>query len=316
MKDKALEAFAQENGLRYDEATAAAFGYYSGYHVCLMSSQNNNIYEIIFSVNRGGAVPTKEELNALTKSSKKISNCQAKQGAVTVVAKPNGWSKKKTLENTKQAMDDTVAYLRQNGYADCCQRCGQETQTDTYLINGAYMHLCPECCGVLSAQNSQQQYEETQKPENVVGGVVGAFLGSLLGVLVMVLLDQLGYVAALSGIVLAICTLKGYEMLGGKLTKKGIVISVVVMIIMVYFGNRITWAIAVYQELKDYYDVTFFDCFRAMSDLLELFEVQSNYIGSMVMQYVFAALGAVPSIIAAGKEKKLKGTVHQLGRGE
>ena len=41
------------------------------------------------------------------------------------------------------------------------------------------------------------------KPENVLAGVVGALLGCLLGVGCIVLLGQLGYVAALSGIVLA-----------------------------------------------------------------------------------------------------------------
>lgn len=60
----------------------------------------------------------------------------------------------------------------------------------------------------------QNQQAELGKKENVVAGVVGALLGSLLGVACIVLLGQLGYVAAVSGIVMAICTMKGYELLG------------------------------------------------------------------------------------------------------
>lgn len=40
------------------------------------------------------------------------------------------------------------------------------------------------------------------KKENLVGGVVGALIGSLLGVASIVLLSQLGYVAAISGVIM------------------------------------------------------------------------------------------------------------------
>lgn len=46
------------------------------------------------------------------------------------------------------------------------------------------------------------------KPENIVGGIVGALLGSLLGVLCIVVLGQAGYVAALSGVIMAVGVLK------------------------------------------------------------------------------------------------------------
>ena len=60
-----------------------------------------------------------------------------------------------------------------------------------------------------------------------MGGVVGALIGSLLGAASIILLSQLGYVAAISGVIMAVCALKGYELLGGKLTKKGVIISAV-----------------------------------------------------------------------------------------
>ena len=58
-------------------------------------------------------------------------------------------------------------------------------------------------------------------------GIVGALIGSLIGAVVIVIVGQLGYVAAVSGLVMAICTLKGYEMLGKKLGTPGIIISCV-----------------------------------------------------------------------------------------
>ena len=52
---------------------------------------------------------------------------------------------------------------------------------------------------------------EEKKRENVPAGIVGAFLGSLIGVACAVLIGQLGYVASISGLVMAVCALKGYE---------------------------------------------------------------------------------------------------------
>ncbi len=51
-------------------------------------------------------------------------------------------------------------------------------------------------------------HEQNQKKENWLAGIVGAFIGSLIGVGVIILLGQLGYVAALSGIAMAVCALK------------------------------------------------------------------------------------------------------------
>lgn len=52
--------------------------------------------------------------------------------------------------------------------------------------------------------------QRKKRPENVVAGVVGAFLGTLLGVVCTVVIGQLGYVASVSGLIMAVGALKGY----------------------------------------------------------------------------------------------------------
>lgn len=314
--DKMLQSLAQDTGLRYDEKADAVFGVYGGYHVCVSpQNDNRNFFVASFSVGHGGIAPDKEAFKPLVKSCRQIARCDVQQYGVTVTAKPNGWSRKKSMANAKTALEETVAYLRRDGYADCCQSCGHELPSASYMVNGAYKHLCSQCGESLNMQAAQMQYQEQQKSENVIGGVVGAFLGSLLGVLVMVILDRLGYVAALSGIVLAICSLKGYELLGGKIGKLGTVLSILIMLVMVYIGNRVTWAITAVTELGDYWGINFFDCFRYLPDILEMAgeEARNSYIGSLVLQYLFVALGAVPTLISSGKNRKLKNAVLRLG---
>ena len=141
-----------------------------------------------------------------------------------------------------------------------------------------------------------------EKKENVIGGIIGAFLGSLIGVAVIVLLDQLGYVAAVSGIVMGFCALKGYELLGGKLSKLGVVISVIIVIVMIWVGTRASWALALQKEI--YTEESFFTVFRhfdlAMDSLKAAgADLSMDFMKSLLMQYGFAALGAVSIVFRA-----------------
>ncbi len=152
--------------------------------------------------------------------------------------------------------------------------------------------------------------EKKQKKENIVAGIVGALIGSLLGVLCIVILGQLGYVAALSGLVMAICTLKGYEMLGGKLSTKGIVISIVLMIVMTYVGNQLDWTIIVMRELG----TDFLYSFQLVPVLVDQLAIEpSSYWGGLALVYVFAALGAVPTVRNVIKSQKNEGQMFRIG---
>ena len=60
---------------------------------------------------------------------------------------------------------------------------------------------------------------EVKAPENMVLGILGAIVGALIGGASIIGLSQLGYIASISGLILAFCTLKGYELLS-KLGRK------------------------------------------------------------------------------------------------
>lgn len=139
---------------------------------------------------------------------------------------------------------------------------------------------------------------EGKKKENIVAGTVGAFLGSLLGVVCIVAVGQLGYVAAISGVVMAVCALKGYEMLGGGLSKKGAVIASVLVLAMTCFANRLDWAITVAGAL----DVGLVDAFGLIGILLDKGAIEGGaYWGNLIMLYLFTLMGAVPTIISGLK---------------
>ena len=132
---------------------------------------------------------------------------------------------------------------------------------------------------------------------------------SVSGVGCIVLLGQLGYVAALSGIVLAVCTLKGYELLGGRLSTKGIVIACVLMLAMTYVGYRLDWAITV----AKYFEASLTDSYRAIPYLIDEEILDGGvYTGELIKLYAFTLIGAIPTIISSVKNRKMAKVTYRM----
>ncbi|WP_191396314.1 hypothetical protein [Flavonifractor sp. An306] len=141
-----------------------------------------------------------------------------------------------------------------------------------------------------------EEKEREKRRESLVAGLVGAFLGSLLGMACIIVVSQLGYVASLCGVVMAVCTLKGYELLGGALSRKGAAAAGIITVVMTYVAYQIDCAIQVAVAAE----VDVFLAFRNMGMLLKEGYLDTGaYWGGLVLLYLFTLLGAAPLIIAA-----------------
>ena len=125
---------------------------------------------------------------------------------------------------------------------------------------------------------------------NLILGTIGALVGSLLGVFAIVALGQIGYVAVVSGIVMGFGTFVGYAKLGGGMDLKGIIISVLIMIVMIYVANRINWALFIIKVVPN---ISFSKAFSGLGTVIkQSSEVASKYYQSLVTDYIFCAIGA------------------------
>lgn len=192
-----------------------------------------------------------------------------------------------------------------------CPKCGKEVHDSAFMCEYCGQPVKQEgVTPVAPAAPAQPVYAAPvvpEKKENVVAGVVGAVLGALIGAAAIILLSLAGYVAAISGIILAVCTFKGYELLGGKLSKKGIIISLILVLITPFVADWISWGIVIYQEFSSVYDITIADAIGAVGPFLQEGAIEkSAYTTNLLMLYGFTALGAFSSVRSHLKSMKKK----------
>lgn len=142
--------------------------------------------------------------------------------------------------------------------------------------------------------------ELEEKQEQCLSGAIGAILGGILGGAVIVLIGQMGLISAISGVALSFCTLKGYELLGGKLSKRGMLVSIAVMLLVPYLADRVSWALVIVEE----WGWLFGDAFLYVHEVVGELELQADYWKDLLLIYVFTALGAFSIFQQTFKTKK------------
>lgn len=304
------EELAQNTNLRFDETNGVLYGQRSEYSLLVYAPNESYPYQLLvtLSAKRTSGPLSKAECKAFVKSSKPVASLNQKENILTMSVRASN-SQNKLRDNLNEALKALTDFLRTNGFTNCCQLCGQTLETDPCAVHNSYMHLCPDCFTSVSQNETLALQQKAQTKENLIGGIVGALLGTLLGVASIILLSQLGYIAALSGVIMAVCTLKGYELLGGKLSKKGLIICIVLMILMTYVGDRMDWAIMVMRELE----TDFAAAYQFIPELLsaEIIEPVA-YWGNLVLVYLFVILGAFPTIRNSLKTQSSAGRICRI----
>ena len=142
-----------------------------------------------------------------------------------------------------------------------------------------------------------------EKKEKVFLGLLGAFLFSLAGAVVWVILDMIGFIAALSGLVGVFCAIQGYRIFAGKLSKKGIIFSVIIaflVLVLAWYGC-LAWDVM--KASQEWYasgeieaPFTYGQAFSVAFLLLTDMQVLKSYGLSLLLGLGFAILGSIGTI--------------------
>lgn len=141
---------------------------------------------------------------------------------------------------------------------------------------------------------------------NIIMGTIGALIGAAIGAALFTVVMSLGYYSSLVGLVISVLTTMGYKKLGKVLDFKGMVICVIIMLAAVYVGVRFGYAYVIAKAWEE----NIFTAFGETTEVLDMFDMMGDFAQSMVMGYVFTALGAVGTLVNGYREyagiKKVK----------
>lgn len=242
---------------------------------------------------------------------KQIQLLNVDNNSITVVS-TRTFLAKKIPAHLNNAIMPIIDFLSNSGYVSGCMQCGtQQAQIDCYNINGTHRYLCGECAEKIEGGLIDRKQEIQSNKSNLVPGIVGALLGSLVGCVVYFLVWQLGYIAAIAGLITAVCTFKGYEMFAGVVDKKGVFACIVVILFSVYFANQLVWTYDAFKALKEY-DISFFDCFRSINEIIADAELTGQYYGNLAMAYFMTILGCFKTVMAVFNSSTGSYTVKKM----
>lgn len=150
--------------------------------------------------------------------------------------------------------------------------------------------------------------------ENVLAGVVGAFLFSLVGGALWFVLYQIGYLAAISGLVGVICAIKGYSFFSKKESTKGVVISAIMAVLVLV----IAWYLCIGTDVLEVYQIwhaegmidyvpTYFEVVRMIPYFFaEDTSILTAYLADLAIGLLLSGLGIAQYFVSRNKREKLQ----------
>lgn len=299
---KKIDVFNQI-GFTVDKKNNVAYGNVGAYKFIVNFLPQQRQYSIVATLKREGEDVLGPYLEGLPKAS--WLNWTHYQNNTLMINIKN--ENKLEVSDIEVLMRDISTFAQQNGYVQCCRHCGNEIPVDACLISGNADLACTSCIAQFASQ------QPPIKEVNLPLGIVGAVVGSLIGVVMWVVIYEIGFIAGITGFVMAVCCFKGYEMLGGRIDKKGIWICIAIAVIMLAAAEMITLGLEIHTSFSEYYEMSLSESFRLIPYMLEEGEITAAVIEDLLFGYVFMAAASFSYIKSVHRQVSTEGVVERLG---
>lgn len=300
-----LKKLAQENGMKV--AKGVAYGSLQGFAATM--SEGAGFKQIVFttkfadSAQQDALLKVVNEANVSATYRVQTLNIAADGVQIVFLDNPG------TMKKIRSFLDWFIPLLRQADAtaANICTECGCDITAGRWvLINGAAFHLHDACAEKVKRDiSTTEQAEKEQRTGSYGMGALGAFLGAAVGAIVWALVLNMGYVAALVGLLIGWLAEKGYTLLKGKQGKGKVVILIAAIVFGVALGTLTADFITIMGEINsgELVGVTHGDIPALIFYLLS---VDSEYLTATLanvgMGLLFAGLGVFSLLRKAGAE--------------
>ncbi|SFD12648.1 hypothetical protein [Ruminococcus albus] len=132
--------------------------------------------------------------------------------------------------------------------------------------------------------------------DNKITGIIGALIGAALGVGIWCLFGLLGRIAFIGGIAIFLGSFGGYYLLGKGMSKTGLIISAVIIVISVYIATRLNWSIALWKETG----ISVSECYKILPKLLKKLGERGSFYKELFIGYLITLGGGFLALMKLG----------------
>ena len=273
----------------------SACGMYKGYYLTVHMNQGFLIrinYKLAENMDLNGFKNRAYGvMNQLRVAEKKVSATNVMDHVIEVKLMPANLAKN-TIAMIDSVTNHLIGFLQAEGANTGCQLCGAEYDVSSYDVNGAPHFLCSTCAQQSMNQMEAERQSRLSVKSNLPLGIIGALIGSLPGVALWIIMLQGHWIAGVAGMIIFLGAMKGYDMLGKNVDRKGVVVCALITVVMVFLANDFALRLSYILQ----YDTSFEYVNRRWSRILEEGDNMSIYIGNLAMGYFLSAIGLVGTI--------------------
>lgn len=314
---KSLEHFSKKHNFTWDANANLLYGSWQGYYFTIVQNPSGRpTHTIMLSVGQPDGRPSpalSAILGNLQPDYKYLTDFSTDGYQVKVSFQCRFAPQVKTyIQQMEEFIDALCMSLQSANLVNCCQKCGSPEGVSSCLANSNPLLLCQNCREIATQQIAQKAGEMKKRRGNFLSGAVGAILGSLLGVAAWVLVYRLGYIAAIVGLIMIVCTFKEFSLFGGKLNLPGILFCTVLSAAMLYVGEQVAIAWEIYDIFRTDFSVTFFQAYQSIPTFMEYDEFRQAVIADMAYGYLFMAAGGFSVIWSTYKQHNVPPTLQVL----
>lgn len=162
--------------------------------------------------------------------------------------------------------------------------------------------------------NDNIKNQQPDVKENMIAGIVGAFLFSLVGGVLWFLIYMFGFIAGISGLIGAVCAIKGYAIFAKKESVKGIIISVIISLLVIALAWYFCLAYDIYDVYNEWFEageidfsLSFFESVQLAPMFLADPEIAIPYFKDLAIGLILCIVGGGSYVVNSIKNTKRTG---------
>lgn len=293
------------DGFAVSEEFQAIYGRINGVNVLLEPYKTENTHYLTFRLDLTNEEKREELLSYLRLMERECSYiAYAGWNNKYMVYVSFHVSEGEDLEHINTLINRITDKCNELGLYNCCENCKGHGDLHFVDMSGDKFQMCSSCFEYW--KNRLQNFYGTK--ENVALGILGGLIGALLGSLLWLILDQVHFIAGIAGYAIVYCSFKGYTKLGKKMSRKGVVLCVVMCALVILFADFFSLSIDIYRAFSDY-SITLAHAIYLTPAFLVQRKVLVRALINLGLGYLVAFLGCYPfvkSVWQATKERPQK----------